>query len=103
MRGISFSWGSPTQQIIAKSDTEWINEAINDELIFNWFASQVAFDKIPRTLKTRHYNDIMKCLRQYYPKLLENLEVSEMEFNRKFFEPEFTANKKWLDSFESKK
>ena len=43
MRGISFS-GAPTQQIIAKYDTEWINEAINGELIFNWFASQVAFD-----------------------------------------------------------
>ena len=103
MRGISFSWGSRTKQIIAKYDTEWINEAINGELIFNWFASQVAFDELPRTLKTRHYNDIMKCLLQYFPELLGNLEVSEMAFNRKFFEPEFMANKKWLDSFESKK
>ena len=59
--------------------------------------------KLPRTLKTRHYNDIMKCLLQYFPELLGNLEVSEMAFNRKFFEPEFMANKKWLDSFESKK
>ena len=105
MRGSSFNWGSPTQQIIAKYDTEWINEAMSTsgELFFKWFVNQFSFDKVPSTLKTRHYNEIMQPLQQHFPNLLQNLTLSEMAFNRKFFEHEFTKNKKWLDSFESKR
>jgi hypothetical protein len=103
MNGTAFTWGSHTQQIIAKYDTEWINEAINGELIFKWVSSQFPFDKIPRTLKGRRYNEIMQPLYEHFPELIQKLQISEMAFNRKFFEPEFTANKKWLDSFESKK
>jgi hypothetical protein len=103
IRGSSFNWGIRTQQIIAKYDTEWINEAIDGELLFKWFIDQFAFDNVPHTLKIRHYHQIMQPLHQYFPKLLQTLTFSEMTFNRIFFEHEFTKNKKWLDSFKSKR
>ncbi len=97
MTGSSLNWGSRTQRIIAEYDTEWINEAVNGELLFKWFIDQFSFDKVPRTLKTRHYHEMMRPLHQHFPKLLQNLSDAEMAFNRKFYEHEFTANKKWLD------